>query len=41
MKEVGMLNGAIDSALTRQGHMDLMMVVDAGFWPGDRWQMEC
>jgi len=31
MKEVGMLNGAIDSALNRQGHMDLMMVVDAGF----------
>jgi len=31
MKEVGMLNGAIDSALTRQGHMDRMMVVDAGF----------
>jgi D-ribose pyranase len=31
MKEVGMLNGHIDSALTRQGHMDLMMVVDAGF----------
>jgi len=31
MKEVGMLNGAIDSALTRQGHMDQMMVVDAGF----------
>ena len=31
MKEVGMLNGQIDSALTRQGHMDLMMVVDAGF----------
>ena len=26
-----MLNGQIDSALTRQGHMDLMMVVDAGF----------
>lgn len=26
-----MLNGLIDSALTRQGHMDLMMVVDAGF----------
>lgn len=26
-----MLNGHIDSALTRQGHMDLMMVVDAGF----------
>jgi len=31
MKEVGMLNGQIDSALNRQGHMDLMMVVDAGF----------
>ncbi len=31
MKEVSMLNGAIDSALTRQGHMDQMMVVDAGF----------
>ena len=31
MKEVGMLNGHIDSALNRQGHMDLMMVVDAGF----------
>jgi len=31
MKEIGMLNGQIDSALTRQGHMDLMMVVDAGF----------
>ncbi len=31
MKEVGMLNGHIDSALVRQGHMDLMMVVDAGF----------
>ena len=31
MKEVGMLNGEIDSALNRQGHMDLMMVVDAGF----------
>ncbi|MBI9018275.1 MAG: D-ribose pyranase [Phycisphaerae bacterium] len=31
MKETGMLNGAIDSALSRQGHMDLMMVVDAGF----------
>ena len=26
-----MINGQIDSALTRQGHMDLMMVVDAGF----------
>lgn len=31
MKEVGILNGAIDAALNRQGHMDLMMVVDAGF----------
>lgn len=31
MKEVGMINGMIDSALNRQGHMDLMMVVDAGF----------
>ena len=31
MKEIGMINGQIDSALTRQGHMDLMMVVDAGF----------
>ena len=31
MKEIGMINGHIDSALTRQGHMDLMMVVDAGF----------
>ncbi len=31
MKEVGILNGHIDSALSRQGHMDLMMVVDAGF----------
>jgi len=31
MKEVGMINGLIDSALNRQGHMDLMMVVDAGF----------
>lgn len=26
-----MLNGQIDAALNRQGHMDLMMVVDAGF----------
>jgi len=25
MKEVGMLNGQIDAALTRQGHMDLLM----------------
>lgn len=31
MKEIGMLNSHIDSALGRQGHMDLMMVVDAGF----------
>ena len=31
MKEIGMINGQLDSALTRQGHMDLMMVVDAGF----------
>ena len=31
MKEVGMINGGIDSALNRQGHMDMMMVVDAGF----------
>lgn len=31
MKEVGMMNGQIDAALNRQGHMDLMMVVDAGF----------
>lgn len=31
MKEVGLLNGQIDAALNRQGHMDWMMVVDAGF----------
>lgn len=31
MKEVGMINGQIDAALNRQGHMDLLMVVDAGF----------
>jgi D-ribose pyranase len=31
MKEVGFLNGQVDAALNRQGHMDLMMVVDAGF----------
>ena len=31
MKKIGMINGHIDSALNRQGHMDLMMVVDAGF----------
>jgi D-ribose pyranase len=31
MKEIGFLNGQIDAALTRQGHRDLMMVVDAGF----------
>lgn len=31
MKEVGMINSQIDAALNRQGHMDLLMVVDAGF----------
>ncbi len=31
MKEIGMLNRQIDSALNRQGHMDGFMVVDAGF----------
>lgn len=31
MKEIGFLNGQIDAALTRQGHMDLLLVVDAGF----------
>ena len=31
MKEVGMLNRQIDSALNRQGHGDELMVVDAGF----------
>jgi len=31
MKEVGIINGQIDAALTRQGHMDSLMVVDAGF----------
>jgi len=31
MKEVGMINAQIDAALGRQGHMDEMMVVDAGF----------
>jgi D-ribose pyranase len=31
MKEVGMLNRQIDSALNRQGHMDGLMIVDAGF----------
>ena len=31
MKEVGMINRQVDSALNRQGHMDLLMVVDAGF----------
>ena len=31
MKEIGMLNRQIDSALNRQGHMDGLMVVDAGF----------
>lgn len=31
MKEIGMLNRQIDSSLNRQGHMDWLMVVDAGF----------
>lgn len=31
MKEVGMINRQIDSALNRQGHMDWLLVVDAGF----------
>ncbi len=31
MKEVGMVNRRIDAALGRQGHMDELMVVDAGF----------
>ena len=31
MKKGGMLNRQIDSALNRQGHMDLMIVADAGF----------
>ncbi len=31
MKEGGLINSQIDSAINRQGHMDLMMVVDAGF----------
>ena len=31
MKEVGMVNTRIDAALGRQGHMDELMVVDAGF----------
>jgi D-ribose pyranase len=31
MKEVGMINGDIAAALGRQGHMDSMMIVDAGF----------
>ena len=31
MKEVGMINRQIDSALNRQGHMDLIVVADAGF----------
>lgn len=39
MKEVGFLNGQIDAALTRQGHMDLMMVVDAGFPVPDHVQL--
>ena len=31
MKETGMLNGPIGAALSRQGHGDWLMVVDAGF----------
>lgn len=31
MKETGILNAEIDSAISRLGHMDEMMVVDAGF----------
>jgi D-ribose pyranase len=31
MQEVGMINSAISAAISRQGHADLMMVVDAGF----------
>jgi D-ribose pyranose/furanose isomerase RbsD len=31
VKEIGFLNSQVDAALARQGHMDLMMVVDAGF----------
>ena len=31
MKEGGMVNGQIDSALNRQGHRDLLVVADAGF----------
>jgi len=31
MKEVGMINGPISAAISRQGHGDEMMVVDAGF----------
>jgi len=31
MVEVGILNRAIASALTKQGHGDLLMVTDAGF----------
>jgi D-ribose pyranose/furanose isomerase RbsD len=39
MKEVGMINGQIDSALNRQGYMDLMMAVDAGFPCPDRVEL--
>ena len=31
MKEIGALNRGIDSALSKQGHGDLLMVTDAGF----------
>lgn len=36
MKEIGMINRQIDSALNRQGHMDLMLVSGAGH----RWELE-
>ena len=31
MKEVGIVNRDIAAAISKQGHADLMMVVDAGF----------
>lgn len=31
MKEVGMVNRDISAAISKQGHTDLLMVVDAGF----------
>lgn len=39
MKELGFLNGQVDAALNRQGHMDLMLVVDAGFPVPDHVQL--